>query len=210
MQWKYHQIHVKRFAKSEYIYIIYGWKRGSLKAFHLITSSNSEEVPTGPTQLQEVLANQVSTVNAFKICCLSDRIDTSYLSILWRRLGLRLSLILCTSWQYPDGIAMDLFQGTHHGNATVASLADWNAGESFDDPWYPLKNSRTQLYFLSHYYTINPYKIPSIPSIMILMSPSIKSPWAFDNSVLELTTIGGAIWSGQDTPTVPGTRRLKH
>ena len=61
MQWKYHQIHVKRFAKSEYIYIIYGWKRGSLKAFHLITSSNSEEVPTGPTQLQEVLANQVST-----------------------------------------------------------------------------------------------------------------------------------------------------
>jgi hypothetical protein len=50
----------------------------------------------------------VSTVNAFKICCLSDRIDTSYRSILWRRLGLRLSLILCTSWQYPGGIAMDL------------------------------------------------------------------------------------------------------
>ena len=70
VQWKYHQIHVKRFEKSEYIYIY-----GSLKAFHLITSSNSEEVPTGPTQLQEVLANQVSQCqqDAFKFCCLSDR-----------------------------------------------------------------------------------------------------------------------------------------
>ena len=34
----------------------------------------------------------------------------------------------------------------------------------------------------------------------------VSTPWGFGNSALELTTIGGAIWSGQDTPTVPGSR----